>query len=190
MVPNLPLIPDPEVCAPITGGQYAAHAPLQFDLVAVSMANQYSVKPLAFVSTLAPPIVVVFSFPDADGVVPPDPATATPSSTRATTDSPAIAGRAPGMPACSLARTVCRAAAGSPAAGVAASTASAANATTSMIPAMIPAVVRTSLNPNRPIHTDKRYPPSVDRANPAPAAAASLLPVASTAAASTKAAMT
>ena len=33
---------------------------MQFDLVAVSGANQYTVKPLALVSTFAPPIVVVF----------------------------------------------------------------------------------------------------------------------------------
>jgi hypothetical protein len=33
---------------------------LQFDLVAVSGANEYSVKPLALVSTVTPPIVAVF----------------------------------------------------------------------------------------------------------------------------------
>jgi hypothetical protein len=36
---------------------------LQFDLVGVSGANEYSVKPLASVSTVAPPIVVVFRLP-------------------------------------------------------------------------------------------------------------------------------
>jgi hypothetical protein len=33
---------------------------LQFDLVAVSGTNQYSVKPLALVSTVTPPILAVF----------------------------------------------------------------------------------------------------------------------------------
>jgi len=33
---------------------------LQFDLVAVSGTNEYSVKPLALVSTVAPPMVAVF----------------------------------------------------------------------------------------------------------------------------------
>jgi hypothetical protein len=49
------------VTGPFTGGQYVAHEPLQFDLVEVSGANQYSVKPLPLVRTAAPPIVVVFS---------------------------------------------------------------------------------------------------------------------------------
>jgi hypothetical protein len=35
------------------------HEPLQFDLVEVSGTNQYKVKPLALVSTVAPPIFVV-----------------------------------------------------------------------------------------------------------------------------------
>jgi hypothetical protein len=38
-----------------------AHEPLHFEVVAVSGANQYKVKPLALVSTVAPPIVAVFS---------------------------------------------------------------------------------------------------------------------------------
>jgi hypothetical protein len=41
-------------------------------------------------------------------------------------------------------------------AGERASTASVAKAATSTSPATIPAVVRISLNPNRPIHTDRR----------------------------------
>ncbi len=36
----------------MTGGQYVAHEPLQFDLVAVSLANQYNVRPSALVSTV------------------------------------------------------------------------------------------------------------------------------------------
>src|SRR5208283_5222358 len=51
--------PGPLVAGPFTGGQYVAHAPLQFDLVAVSGANEYSVKPLALVSTVTPPMVAV-----------------------------------------------------------------------------------------------------------------------------------
>ena len=37
--------------------------PLQLDVVGVSGANEYSVKPLALVSTVAPPIVAVFRLP-------------------------------------------------------------------------------------------------------------------------------
>jgi hypothetical protein len=36
------------------------HEPLQFDLVEVSGTNQYKVKPLELVSTVVPPMVVVF----------------------------------------------------------------------------------------------------------------------------------
>ena len=68
--------------------------------------------------------------------------------------------------------------------------ASVAKAATSISPAAIPAVVRISLNPNNPIHTDSTYPPSVASANPAPAAAASQLRVTSTAAAKTNPTMT
>ena len=59
-----------------------------------------------------------------------------------------------------------------------------------MIPAVSPAELRTSVKPNRPAHTDRRYPPRVATANPAPAAATILLPRASTAAASRKPVMT
>jgi hypothetical protein len=62
MVPKVPLTPD-AVAGPFTGGQNCAHAPLQLDLVGVSGANEYSVNPLALVSTVAPPIVVVFRLP-------------------------------------------------------------------------------------------------------------------------------
>src|SRR5512140_3526430 len=61
MVASLPVTPAPAVAGPFTGGQYVAHEPLQFDLVEVSGANQYSVKPLALVRTATPPMVVVFS---------------------------------------------------------------------------------------------------------------------------------
>jgi hypothetical protein len=45
-----------------------AQLPVHFDVVEVSGANQYKVKPLALVRTVAPPIVVVFSAdPEAAG---------------------------------------------------------------------------------------------------------------------------
>jgi hypothetical protein len=65
------LVPDPSglppAAGPFTGGQNFAHEPLQLDLVAVSGANQYTVKPLALASTLVPLIVAVFrTVPEAD----------------------------------------------------------------------------------------------------------------------------
>ena len=60
IVPSLPVTPLPAVARPFTGGQYCAHDPLQLDLVAVSGANEYTVKPLALVSTVVPLIVAVF----------------------------------------------------------------------------------------------------------------------------------
>jgi hypothetical protein len=45
------------VALPRTGGQYDAHVPLQLDFAGVSMANQYSVRPWALVSTV--PIFVL-----------------------------------------------------------------------------------------------------------------------------------
>src|SRR5690349_16848931 len=62
MVPNVPVTPD-AVAGPVTGGQFCAHVPLQWDLVDVSGAKEYSVNPLLLVSTVAPPIVVVFRLP-------------------------------------------------------------------------------------------------------------------------------
>ena len=59
-----------------------------------------------------------------------------------------------------------------------------------MIPATIPAVVRTSVNPNRPAHTDAMYPPRVATANPVPTAATILPPEMATATARTKATIT
>jgi hypothetical protein len=57
----LPVTPAPAVAGPFTGGQYVTHEPLHFEVVGVSGANQYKVKPLALVSTVTPPIVAVFS---------------------------------------------------------------------------------------------------------------------------------
>jgi hypothetical protein len=73
IVASLPVTPAPAVAGPGTGGQYVVHDPLQFDLVDVSGTNQYKVRPLAFVTTATPSIVVVFraalveAVPDADG---------------------------------------------------------------------------------------------------------------------------
>ena len=79
---------------------------------------------------------------------------ATPSSTSAMTDTPAIRTPAAGMAATS--RSSGPAWAGWPAAGATVMNASTANAATSMIPATIPAVVRTSVNPNSPTQIDSR----------------------------------
>jgi hypothetical protein len=54
------------------------HEPLQFDLVEVSGTNQYKVKPLLLVSTVALPIFVVFSVDPEDAAAgelpePPEP---------------------------------------------------------------------------------------------------------------------
>jgi hypothetical protein len=76
IVLSVPVTPDPAVAGPFTGGQNVAQLPLHFDVVLVSGANQYKVKPLAFVSTVTPPIVLVSSvLPDAAAeCVPPEPA--------------------------------------------------------------------------------------------------------------------
>jgi hypothetical protein len=42
---------------PVTGGQNEMHPALQFDIVGVSIANQYSVLPWALVSTV--PLLVL-----------------------------------------------------------------------------------------------------------------------------------
>src|SRR4029077_317146 len=74
MVPNVPLTPD-AVAGPFSGGQFCAHVPLQLDVVEVGGANEYSMKPLALFSTIAPPISAVFRLPAAAACVllpPPD----------------------------------------------------------------------------------------------------------------------
>jgi hypothetical protein len=45
----------------LTGGQTVAQDPVHLDVVEVSGANQYKVKPAELVSTWVPPIVVVFN---------------------------------------------------------------------------------------------------------------------------------
>jgi hypothetical protein len=61
MVASVPVTPAPAVTGPFTGGQYVAQVPVHFEVVDVSGANQYSVNPAALVTTVVPPIVVVFS---------------------------------------------------------------------------------------------------------------------------------
>src|SRR6516162_9438213 len=61
IVLSVPGTPGLAVAGPLTGGQIWAQLPLHFDVVAVSGANQYRVKPWALVSTAAPLIVMVFS---------------------------------------------------------------------------------------------------------------------------------
>jgi len=67
MVPNLPGSDTPEAAltGPVTGGQKVAQLPLHLDLVAVSGANQYSVLPWEFVSTV-PMLVLAVLMPGPD----------------------------------------------------------------------------------------------------------------------------
>lgn len=70
IVVSLPVTPEPAVAGPFTGGQIAAHQPLQFDFVLVSGTNEYKVKPLALVSTVTPPTFAVFSAVPVDAGAP------------------------------------------------------------------------------------------------------------------------
>src|SRR5690348_16288258 len=70
MVASLPVTPVPAVAGPFTGGQYVVHEPLHFEVVGVSGANQYKVKPLLLVSTVAPPMLAVFRLPAAGAAWP------------------------------------------------------------------------------------------------------------------------
>lgn len=74
IVPRVPVTPAPAVAGPGKGGQNWAQVPVHFDIVLVSGTNQYRVKPLELVSTVAPPILVVFSaLPDDDDPPLPEP---------------------------------------------------------------------------------------------------------------------
>src|SRR5215467_2057621 len=66
IVPRWPVTPDPACTGPSTGGQYCVHEPLQFDLVEVSGTNQYKVRPLELVSTVALPTFAVLRVPPED----------------------------------------------------------------------------------------------------------------------------
>ena len=116
----------------------------------VSGANQYSVRPLALVSTVTSPTLAVFRMipPAAAAGSPPAPATAMPNRTRAATET------APTVPTTSdttaripvSIRGLGRAGAvASSASAITAASASVAKAATSMRPAAIPALVRISL---------------------------------------------
>ena len=68
-MPSLPVTPYPAVAGPFTGGQIWAQPPLQFDLVAVSGANQYRANRWPLVSTVTPLIFAVFNaVPDEAGL--------------------------------------------------------------------------------------------------------------------------
>src|SRR5207237_221794 len=136
-----------------------AHVPEQADLVAVSGANQYRVRPFALASTVTLLMRTVLSaLPAAVAAEGPAAATEAPRAASAATDTAATDALTtrpvPGAPA--------RRRAGGPLparprlAGMATRPASAANAATSITPAAIPAVVRTSVKPNRPVHNDSR----------------------------------
>jgi hypothetical protein len=60
IVPNVPVTPA-ALTGPLSGGQLCAHVPLQLDVVGVSGAKEYSVKPVLLVSTVTPEIVAVFT---------------------------------------------------------------------------------------------------------------------------------
>ena len=136
---------------------------MHLEAVGVSGANQYSVKPLALVSTVTPPTLAVFSvtapWPAAGGG-PLALATATPSRARASTDTAPTAPISTDTAECT--RATLRAAelihpsASRAGPAAAAARASVAKAATSISPAAIPALVRTSLKPNSPTHTASR----------------------------------
>jgi hypothetical protein len=50
------VVPAIAVTLPCTGGQYVRHEPVQFDLVGVSIANQYRVRPCELTSTVPMPV--------------------------------------------------------------------------------------------------------------------------------------
>ncbi len=58
-MPSRPVTPAPAAAGPMTGGQCHAQLPVHLDVVEVSGANQYTVKPLESVSTVMPPILLV-----------------------------------------------------------------------------------------------------------------------------------
>src|SRR6516162_8214295 len=126
------------------------------ELVGVSGANQYRVRPLALVSTLTPPIFAVFRVAPTSAAATGDPpalTTATPSRARAATETTLTAPTTIDTAACARTRGPDRAGAPACRAGsaVTAASASVAKAATSMRPAAIPALVRISLKPNNPI---------------------------------------
>src|SRR5215472_16269146 len=90
MVPSLPVTPAPALTGPFTGGQTATQLPLQLEVVEVSGTNQYRVKPLLLVSTVAPiTFAVVTVAPPPDAAVPPEPDEPQAAATNATATSPA-----------------------------------------------------------------------------------------------------
>ncbi len=68
IVASVPANDAPEAACgvPLTGGQVDAQPPVHFDVVEVSGAYQYSVKPLASVSTTPRLVLAVFSVADCE----------------------------------------------------------------------------------------------------------------------------
>ena len=84
------MTPGPAVAGPLTGGQYEAHVPEQADLVAVSEANQYRVRPFALTSTITLLMRTVLSaLPAAVAAEGPAAATEAPRTASAATDTAA-----------------------------------------------------------------------------------------------------
>ena len=59
IVPSVPVTPGPAVAGPFTGGQEVAQDPVHVEVVEVSVLAQYTVKPLASVTTGVPLMVMV-----------------------------------------------------------------------------------------------------------------------------------
>src|SRR5712671_7215534 len=153
-----------------------AHDPVHSELVLVSGANQYRVRPLALVRTSTPPILAVLRVAPTSAAATGDPpalTTATPSRARAATETALTEPTTRDIALCALARARRGAPLARAGPAVTAASASVAKAATSIRPAAIPALVRISLKPNNPIQTASRYAPRVDSASAALAAAAS-----------------
>jgi hypothetical protein len=58
---SVPVMPDPALTGPVTGGQKVAQDPLHLEVVEVSGTNKYRTKPLELVRTVVPLMVVVAS---------------------------------------------------------------------------------------------------------------------------------
>ena len=60
-MPSRPVTPCPAAAGPVAGGRICAQVPVHVDVVAVSGANGYRVKPWALVTTVTPLMLAVFS---------------------------------------------------------------------------------------------------------------------------------
>src|ERR1700687_3320466 len=102
MLPSWPVTPGPALGSPVTGGQYSVHDPVHLEVAWGSGANQYSVRPLALVTTATPPTAAVLKVapPPATAGCAPALASATPSRARAATETAPI-------PAITIDRAMC-----------------------------------------------------------------------------------